>query len=353
MAQVNTTMSVLFDGVGDRLKDDSVTAALRAAIRLPGGKVWLEVWFKTTTTAFGWLVAINDPGAGKPKFRIRIGANGKLLGSIERSSVTSTPESVLAFNDDVWHQAILITEGNILYLVMDGAEGSPSGAISGTALDTITRFEVGVQTTSNHYAGNLTQIRAGIAYTDTRATLISKLFDGSGQPVDVSELSGIGLHAFYELPAVTPPSTTAELGLDNGTPSTDLDVIVGLTTADAVLDYPGPTDPIPTVDFCNVTVRLSFAVAGVVVEARTDVRSYFLADVPINAASAKAHNPDRTVRAVTNINGIAVLNLPTINNRRTGQAEDSWTVNIPQTKYSRRIQVPDQATAELADITID
>ncbi len=238
MAQVNTTTSILFDGVTDRLQDNAITNAFRDALRLSGGKVWLEVWFRTTTTTFGYLVAINDPGAARPKFRIEIRADGKIKGSIERNSVVNTPVSVLAFNDDVWHQAILITEGNLLYLVMNGIEGSPSGTISGNGTDTGTRFQVGAQVTSNHYAGNLTQVRAGIAYTDSRATLISKLFDGSGQPVDVSGLTGIGLHAFYELPAVTPPLVTADIGLDNGTPSTDLDNITGLIIADAVLDYP-------------------------------------------------------------------------------------------------------------------
>ena len=352
MAQVNFTHSVTFPGTISGIAGPTVLGVYNGW-NSNNGKGWWDCWLNTTLSTFGHPGGMFNGNANRGELYLQMDATGHIRARCQRFLNYVTPFSLAAFNDGNWHHAITMLDGNTLKCFVNAVLVGSFALPAENAIAGAPTWFIGSRPGSVFgFDGSITQCHSGVSFTDTAQDVADALCNGGTPPDVLSLAASVGVIVNAECPSLGPPIVAADLGkLNDSSGMTDLVVSVPLGTSTAF--YPGPTDPTPTVDFCDVTVRLSIAVAGVVVEALTDVKSYFFADAAINAASQKAHNPDRAIRAVTDINGIAVLSIPTINNRRTGQAEDSWRVNIPQTKYSRRIQVPDAASAELADITID
>ena len=148
-------------------------------------------------------------------------------------------ESVNSFNDGNWHNAVVLSEGNVLYVGIDGVEDANTGTVNGTGGGGPV-YTIGSQLATFLFPGNLTQHWMGVGHTDSRASVFTKLYNG-GNPPDVGALSGLGtLEVRYPLPGQIPPVATLDLGKDNGTTIPDMDLITGLTISDAVLDYPSP-----------------------------------------------------------------------------------------------------------------
>ena len=188
------TYSTLFDGIDDYV-DCGNSAALKPNI------ITVSCWIKgSANTAFTRIISQDGPTGGADGYGFYVTtATNKVVFAIKTDvtgTVTSATSGVVLDNN--WHHLVGTYDGSEVILYVDGvAVGSPSLGTSvlsyGSGTLTIGCFSEPTSLPSYLFSGNIDEV----SIFDS-AISIGDLWDGSGQPTDLTDLSPVAWYRFEE-----------------------------------------------------------------------------------------------------------------------------------------------------------
>lgn len=238
MALVNTTTSMLFDGIGDRL-NAGASLAVRSPMGNTVGKGGFCGWFRSTDIGpAGIICGLFDTGTQHQAFIRMNGAVGLIQAVCKKGNGVAGTISVFGtFNDDVWRNVIIIVDGASFHFYIDGVFQATGACVGSNSSGTPTYSIVGVPGSSQFSNSKITQVTSWHSHTAVNATLATDLYNG-GFPVDPTTVAGIGTNtSWFELPNVVPPTVTTDFNTDRLAIQGAL-TATGILASDAVLDFP-------------------------------------------------------------------------------------------------------------------
>ena len=106
--------------------DGSGTASSQATVSAPA-QLTESIWFKTTTTAGGWLMGLTDQKTGSSNYdrALYLDNAGHVNLELYNGSVFSVTSSAASYNDGAWHQAVATVSPTLgVSVYVDGALAS-------------------------------------------------------------------------------------------------------------------------------------------------------------------------------------------------------------------------------------
>lgn len=145
----NADSAYEFDGV-----DDEIQIQANSILYVNDDKIFsLSVWMKTTMTDYGKFFSNGDDSNFKNIYRLGIKKDtGQITATLKGNSASAggysvNVESQNAFNDDVWHHAVLVAYETTMDLYVDGVlEGSADISEVDMGSDQTNDFAIGSDT---------------------------------------------------------------------------------------------------------------------------------------------------------------------------------------------------------------
>jgi len=255
MVMLNNSQSIQTDGAIE-LFSLAPTGAFKTGFCTTIARIFVSAWAKTSEliTPQGVIVGFFDSGAGKCRFQVIMNSDGTVKGRYDKITTLDTANTVLSYNDGLFHHYALIHNfdgGGKLHLAVDGVilfspvKPNEFLAANGT-------FHVAGQSTGALWPGLTTQVSAGFGTGDAQQIIVDELNGvngvlGAGNPPDLtSPPAFLGTVSWWELPGVTPAASVADIVQNNGSEA-DLVISGGINLSNVVNDFPstavagGPT----------------------------------------------------------------------------------------------------------------
>jgi len=236
MALVNTTTSMLYNGIGDRLNGNSSTA-VHFPMGQTTGKGGFCGWFRSTDTGGGGLICgLIDTGT-QHQAHIKLFTSGLQAVCKKGNGTVGTVFVAGTFNDDVWYNVIIIVDGASFHFYIDGVFQGTGSCVGSNSSGTPV-YAIGGTTINSLFSNSkITQVTSWHSHTAAHAVLATDLYNG-GFPVDPTTVPGIGTNtSWFEHPNVVPPLDTNDFAVDRLGIQLTL-VATGILASDAVLDFP-------------------------------------------------------------------------------------------------------------------